>query len=930
MLKTKKSRTLAIILAAALAVSALAAGLGSTLAAKQDVVEAFSQPNSYPTIEKGTNIVRPATGGRDASSSNTAIATATISGGNVTITGVKAGPVTVVVGSSAGWLLNWPYQIIDSGNLTGYTIKDGAQVHLNGPASPGKTFNLAANSYITTTPANLLGTITWRSLQENIATISSAGLITAKPNAKGVAIIVGTFTDKWGVDRDLHILVGVGVSLGGSNDPNHPDLGDLLEWIKRGEAILDLEPNPYTDDSLGDLEGAVNGGKGVLDMSNPTEQQIKDAIDGIKNAIEDLELKGGGGGLLGPDDEGNYYRPVGDPENVYEIVDKDGNPKHQPSQYVYNEDGDPVGKKNKNRPAVKGDDNSGYVFRVEDPAGSNIWKRVKSDGTLSEDDVIWGGSDGKPGGGDDKPVKKFGGDWWVDMGQNVWRKVNGPQSLGPLTGGGPNKNPVTSPGTPIYEEDGKYYIGPLGPNSNGHHYYYGDPKTGGNGLLDSTGSSLYGDDVLYYMGPDGKLTTTPPGENPDVATGGRELTPDQTGDTVNWIEIATWGSYSLIVRKSYLNVYEGSGHYGQHSWQVIHFGANTNYKGSTLQSRINSWFKTNTTVANGDNLAASARLRSYTMQNDAVDKLGAGSSLAGMTNAFSKPSSYQVGDGDNVAFALSYTEAASFCSITHDIRPVINNLEMQPSSNAAKANYGRLSIPQEYLYFAWLRTPGDISGTAGVLDYTGRAFQMYAASDSGLVYPALWVRSTIFTDSVTPSIPGLNDSSPSLNGTVSIDGRDWVLVRRKTDGNGKYAMLVSKTSFGYGQNFDNSSSLYEGSNLQGRMTSYYSNMNNMKQYAVVPVLGDSTSQTATSEPTSTPAGSQTKNIFFAISYQDYKNWSGVHTALSIGSNAHWWSRTQVNTSNVWDFITSPSSREASAHILGTNVYDVVGVWVRYA
>ena len=938
MFRTKKSRTLAIVLAATLAVSALAVGLGNTFAAKPDVTVNFTQQNSYPTLEKGTPFDRPVTGGRDVSSSNTAIATATLSTatGNVTITGVKAGVVDITNGSSAGWLAVWKYQIIDSGNLTGYTIKRGAEVYINGPSNPGKTFSLTSNNFVTTTPAAALSTIKWRSLQPGIAEVNvNTGLITAKPNVTGVAIIVGEFTDKWGVDHDLHILVGVGVDLGGGN-PSNPNLSDLMEWIKKGEAILGLDPNPYTTDSLDDLAQAVDGGKDVIDNPNPTDQQIKDAIDDIKQAIEDLELKGGGG-IIGPDPDGNYYKPVGDPPNVYEIVNQDGSSKYQPPRYVWNPR-NPKDYPGDNRPAEK----DGYKYYVEDPDGSNIWKPVKSnDGTLDDDNAIWGGSDGKPGGGDDKPVKKFGSDWWVSMGQNVWRKVNGPQNLGPLTGGGTDRNPTTDPVTQIFDntaKDGRYYVGPLGPDETGYEYYYGDPKVGGDGFLDSTASSRNGDDVKYYRDDNGNMVTEPPippidPNDPTVTNPGRVLTPDQTGDSVDWIEIAKSGGYSLIVRKSYINIYTGSGHYGDPAWQYTSFGTTNAYGSSNVRTAINNWFKTSATVNNGDNLPAGARLRDYTMQNNAIDKLGMGSIAAGMANAFSKPNTYQVGDGNDVAFALSYTEVANFCSKTHDLRGF--NPEIQPSSAAAIANFNKLSIPAGYLYGMWLRTPGDITGTAGAMSNDGRAFQYHLSStgnsECGLVHPALWVRSTIFTDPVVPSIPGLDDSQPSLNGTVSIDGRDWVLVRRKTVGDGKYAMLVSKTSFNYGQNFHGSSSLYEGSNLQTRMTGYYNGMNNMKKYAVVPSLGDSTSQTATSEPTSTLAGSQTKNIFFAISYQDWKNWgSGAHTSLSIGSNAIWWSRTQVNSSEVWDFHTAPASREAAAHILGNNVYDVVGVWVRYA
>ena len=240
----KRNRTIALALAAALAVTALAIGLGSTFAAKADIDVVFAQPNTHPTLKVGTQTVIGTVGGRRVTSSDTSVATATISSGDVTATGVKAGITAISIGSSNGNLMTFAYQIFDDANISGYTIKRGAEVYLNGPSNPGKTFSLTSNNFVTTTPAAARSTIKWRSLQPGIAEVNvNTGLITAKPNVKGVAIVLGEFTDKWGVDHDLHILVGVGVNLGGS-DPSNPNLGDLLEWIKRGEDILGLDPNP--------------------------------------------------------------------------------------------------------------------------------------------------------------------------------------------------------------------------------------------------------------------------------------------------------------------------------------------------------------------------------------------------------------------------------------------------------------------------------------------------------------------------------------------------------------------------------------------------------------------------------------------------------------------------------------------------------------
>ncbi|MDR2699897.1 MAG: hypothetical protein LBC12_03685 [Nitrososphaerota archaeon] len=233
------------------------------------------------------------------------------------------------------------------------------------------------------------------------------------------------------------------------------------------------------------------------------------------------------------------------------------------------------------------------------------------------------------------------------------------------------------------------------------------------------------------------------------AVGGRRLSAASAGDTSDWIEIAQYTntagiSYSLIVRTNYINIYTQASRYGDPAWQYVDYGASSAYGSSFVRDKINAWFNG---VASGaaDNLPANARLRGYTMQNNAVNVLGTASNVVSLTNGFSQPTYYQVGVGNDVAFALSYSESAAFLSKTHDVRGL--NPQMQPSSALAVANYGKITIPATSVYGMWLRSPGDVSITAGVLDHTGRAFQYHTSpsyGEYGLVYPALWVNSSIF------------------------------------------------------------------------------------------------------------------------------------------------------------------------------------------
>jgi hypothetical protein len=333
------------------------------------------------------------------------------------------------------------------------------------------------------------------------------------------------------------------------------------------------------------------------------------------------------------------------------------------------------------------------------------------------------------------------------MGQNVWKEAN-KKELGELTGGGPNGNPAEAMVRPIYEEDGKYFVGPVGRDDEGNEFYYGDCHINGNGMLDSTKDSLEGDDEIYYMGSDGKLTINkpkPPTTEKPTAVDGKVLTPGKTGDTANWVEIARNGGYSLIVRTKYINVYANGGA-DNAEWQIRSFGLTNAYGNSIIRNDINAWFR-GSAEGSADRLAQDARLRKYTMVNDALRVLGTGNKQAGgLEDGFSKPSDYQVGSvADDIAFALSFTEAANFLSNTYAVH---NNGDTATSSQTASINFDKINIPG-IMYGMWLRNPGDSKEhvMAGALNFTGRAFQFHIKNtevEKGLIYPALWVDTAIF------------------------------------------------------------------------------------------------------------------------------------------------------------------------------------------
>ena len=726
------AKLVSLLVVAILVGSAFAINLGNTLAAPNDIeiaLECESGISAAYTLEKGQTKTLSVTSLNEAFSAMPDIATVEFTPGsgldNIRTKGVKAGVTAIAYGNKNGRVSTVLYQVTDSSNISAYTIRDKGEVYFTkAGVTKGTPVAVTAGSQ---------DSIEWRSTNIAVATVNaSTGAITS--HGKGVAIIIGSFVDKWGVARDIHLLASVGAVLSDS------DLGRLIELIKEGEYILENHADKYTTDSLNDLEEAVNAGIDVVNTDRPTEEAIADAIKDLEDALSGLvEKTAVPPTLIGPDPDGNWYRPVGDPPNVYEVVDEDGTGS-VPPKYVYNEDGLPAEKPEKNKPAHK---YNGQYY-IEYP--ENIWHRVKGDGTVDDSPALWGGPDGKPGGGDDERAVLFeDGNYWADMGQNVWREIdkdNPTGELGPLTGGGPDGDPSTDPVTEIYDNtanDGKYYVGPIG-TEDGFEYFYGDPEDG-NGTLDSTFDGIEKDDVKYYKDEDGNMTVT----KPSVVTGvgDRELTKGQTGDSCGWIEVARYEGYSLIVREQFIDIYPNNP--GMPNFQYSLFGPANNYSGSKLKEQIDGWFAT--AGAAPYKLPADARLRDFTVRNTALASIGQGPGPDSFGTGISKPVATKDRNGANVAFALSYGEAAKFFSNTYaDVSGGAT-----PSPAIAKSNFAKLKMVQgdRTTNSMWLRSPGTDSLKASALAWDGRVFQSYINSsypEAALVYPALWVDSSIFDE----------------------------------------------------------------------------------------------------------------------------------------------------------------------------------------
>ena len=184
------------------------------------------------------------------------------------------------------------------------------------------------------------------------------------------------------------------------------------------------------------------------------------------------------------------------------------------------------------------------------------------------------------------------------------------------------------------------------------------------------------------------------------------------------------------------------------------------------------------------------------------------------------------------------------------------------------------------------------------------------------------------------------------NDEVTIDSWAWVVADVQNKDGTTYVLLVTKnlqnSGNGSASYFSNSSSNYEGSLLQTRMTNYYNKLPTIRSMAVVPDLGVHSNYSAVSTPTSTmaQAAGQTKDIMFAMSRQDYQNWnrgvtSPLYSPLTTAAPTRAWSRTSRTSAELYGLIGpyaglpgSYTGVEGGLHYMsGTLIGELPAVWV---
>ena len=253
-----------------------------------------------------------------------------------------------------------------------------------------------------------------------------------------------------------------------------------------------------------------------------------------------------------------------------------------------------------------------------------------------------------------------------------------------------------------------------------------------------------------------------------VPVDGRILPMARTGDSSDWIEIAQYSGYSLIIRRKPIN-----NSLDQYNTSLVN-----SYSASLCRKEINNWYN--------KTLSATAKLRDFAVTSTAMSQLGTYGSIP--VDGISMPLGGQSKTGDDIAFALSNCEAIFYCSTQYIDQ--WTPAKVIPSSTIAYNNYHKLQpsfttkdmTPAAY----WLRSPGAVYYAAGCVAYTGGAPLPYypysyeqacgrAASHTvigtyGYYRPAIWVGSGIFEeqgkvivtfrDVNNPSTPLLVDTHP--------------------------------------------------------------------------------------------------------------------------------------------------------------------------
>ena len=214
--------------------------------------------------------------------------------------------------------------------------------------------------------------------------------------------------------------------------------------------------------------------------------------------------------------------------------------------------------------------------------------------------------------------------------------------------------------------------------------------------------------------------------------------------------------------------------------------------------------------------------------------------------------------------------------------------------------------------------------------------------DAGMRLPMGFVPAA----AVTLANLGNPSATINVNDTVNIDNYNWYIVKKATvlgpNGESMNCFLLACTVI---RNFNNgvtssfgTSINYEGSLLQDRMeTRHLRDSPTIKAIAVRPDLdlANPDPKNAVTTPTGVMAGSQTKDIMFAMSYKDAVDWNGAKESPLIkqlsdyGSNSvvRFWLRTPRTSAEIYGIFPYANTIDAGLHYNSQMIGEVPAVWV---
>jgi hypothetical protein len=213
---------------------------------------------------------------------------------------------------------------------------------------------------------------------------------------------------------------------------------------------------------------------------------------------------------------------------------------------------------------------------------------------------------------------------------------------------------------------------------------------------------------------------------PEVATAQRSLTGTTVGDTgSDWLEIATKGNYSLIVRKTALSETTAFGAANNNDYTQADSGSNY------LRAKINTWYA---------GLDSESALRTKAVTNNAMSRLG--TSIVNTQDGYSLPLGTLAGEAtEDMAFPLSSNEAISFLSKGY--RTQTNGLTMVENAANTPPLLNWSALDDETSVYSWLRSPGTAAATVSILSTVGTVYGT-TTTETSYGRPALWVSSDIF------------------------------------------------------------------------------------------------------------------------------------------------------------------------------------------